>query len=525
MAKQIPSVRQLGLALGLSLVGGLSVARASGPTERIQQVLPHPTDPNLLTVRFGMASSGYLYSKDGGKTFRAMCSTAVDPEAQGLERVRKISLRSIAATAASTMDSEGRVIFSQYGSLFSDDSTGCTWNRTLEFDERWAFDIQPDPVAAGVVWAAVGTSTEDAVPVTTLELARRNADGVWTTVGPIVSPRTGEVLLDGNMRIIARDGKTRIYVTANLGSANGYVQHVYVSDDLGKTWRDSVLPLAQQELFLLAIDPQNVDRLVGAIWKDGEADVLLLSENGGRTFAPYPMGGSVRAISGVTFDKQGRFLVADQGDGVDDKAKGGLLIADRLGAPLRRVEGTSYVDCIHYRALTDTLYMCSYDKLGTLDPETFKLTELVTIEKVAGLLECPGRDMVTECKEQFNEGPSWCCTGHFPFTPFCGAYDVTRRPDGRPVFCGLAGREYERPGSTQEVDASTPLPSVEGDPPLGETSEDEPRTPRAPRSMSASSGGCALSETSGPSLASGVLSGILATVVALSWRRARSRRR
>jgi len=225
-------------------------------------------------------------------------------------------------------------------------------------------------------------------------------------------------------------------------------------------------------------------------------------------------------VSGSTFDARGRFLVGDQGDGVGESANGGLYVAERLGAPLRRAEGTEYVDCIHYRALTDTLYMCSYDKLSTVDPDTFEQRELVRIESVAGLLECPGRDMVADCKVQFNEGPSWCCTGHFPFTPFCGDYDVTARPDGRRVYCGIAGREYERPGSTQmpteQRDASVPLPSVEGDP------EDRPTVPTV-KPRTSSSSGCALGDASSAGLASALSSGLLLAAAALARKRTRRR--
>lgn len=501
------------------LLGGGSVARASGPTERVQQVFPHPTDPNRLTVRFGMATSGYLYSTDGGKTFRAMCSTAVDPTAQGGTRIKKISLRSIASTAANAMDSAGRTMFSQYGSFYSDDGTGCSWDRVAAFDDRWAFGIQADPTAEGVVWAAVTASSTDATPVTTLEIARRDAEGAWTTVGPIVPPVTGEVLLDGNMLATTHEGKTRLYVTANLGGLNGYLQHVYVSDDEGETWEDFQLPPAQESLALLAVDPQDADRLVGVIWRDGSADELFLSEDRGKTFAPYPGArAEIRAVSGATFDARGRFLVGDQGDGIGVVASGGLYVAERLGAPLQRAEGTEFVDCVHYRALTDTLYVCSYDKLSTVDPETFEARELVRFETVAGLLECPGRDLISECKDQLNEGPAWCCTGHFPFTSFCGEYDVTRLPDGRRVFCGLSGREYERPGSTtggsqSQGDAGTPLASLDGAP------EGAP----AAKPRTSSSGGCALGDVSGAGAASGLISMLTVTLASLARRRGKRR--
>jgi MYXO-CTERM domain-containing protein len=49
------------------------------------------------------------------------------------------------------------------------------------------------------------------------------------------------------------------------------------------------------------------------------------------------------------------------------------------------------------------------------------------------------------CQNQLNSGPSWCCAGHYPFTPICADYDVTVRPDNGRVFCGRAGRAYDQP--------------------------------------------------------------------------------
>ncbi|MET0339420.1 MAG: hypothetical protein ABW252_00375 [Polyangiales bacterium] len=518
---QLGRASRMGLLTGLlGLFGTASIAHASGPTERIQQVFTHPTDPSRITVRFGMATSGYLYSTDGGKTFRAMCSTAVAPEAEGTSRVRKISLRSIGSTAANAMDTEGGMLFSQYPGpeqpgLYAGDASGCSWSSVPFFAERWAFGLQADPAVEGVVWAAVSdTSSTEQMK---LEIARRDAEGNWTTVGPIVPPAAGAGLLDGNLLVASHEGKTHLYVTANVGTLSGqYAQHVYASADDGKTWEDHVLPATLDSLALLAVDPQDPARLVGVIWRDGQPDPLFLSEDHGKTFVPYPGNPEVRAASGATFDARGRFIIADQGDGVSEDVSGGLLVADRLGARLTRAEGTSYADCVHYRALTDTLYVCSYDKLTTVDPNTFEARELVRLESVSGVLECPGRNLTQECEEQFNEGSAWCCTGHFPFTPFCGAYDVTVLPNGRRVFCGLAGREYERPGSTQgnQGDAGSPLASVDG----------APEAPPAVRPKASSGGGCALGEASGAGLASGLLSALTVALAAMSGRRPRRRR-
>src|SRR5690349_12277340 len=70
-----------GLAAGAFLLAGAmtpaGVVHASGPVERLIQVVTVPQNTSKLIVRYGAASEGLLISEDG-KTFRAMCTAALD---------------------------------------------------------------------------------------------------------------------------------------------------------------------------------------------------------------------------------------------------------------------------------------------------------------------------------------------------------------------------------------------------------------------------------------------------------------
>lgn len=485
-------------ALGLGLGAALALAapaRASGPVERIVQVMPKPGNPDSLVVRYGVATHGFLYSEDGGKKFAATCLSSVAPElATTSDRLNKVSLRPIASTAAVAMDGAGRVMFSQYGSMWMNDGTGCKWERLSNFDDRWAFSIKTDPVDPNVVWAAVSTTTGEGVEARSdVEVWRRDAAGSWATAGVILNLPAGNILYEGDLLVSVKDGKTRLYASVNVGGLTGFAQHLVSSDDGGKSWADNKLAVEFDSLNLLAVDPTNPDRLLAALSKDNQPDRLLISTDRGATLKDYATG--LRAISGVTFDQTGRVFLGDAGDATAEDTVGGLYTAAKVGDPLTKIAGTEVIDCVHHDAQSGKLYVCQAEKFGLADPTTGKVTVLVSINTVPEILSCSGRDLAVECKEQFNEGPSWCCAGHFPFTPFCGQYDVTMTASGRRVFCGKAGRDYDSP-----PDAGAPGPmSLEYAP-----TDEEPRA-LADGPSRATAQGCAVHSGSARGSAVGLL--------------------
>jgi hypothetical protein len=432
----------------LALCSGLGdVAHASGPVERLSQVLLHPSDPSIVVVRWGTASEGFLYSRDGGKTFAALCSggiTALGGIADaGSDTVTKLTSATVNSNAGTLLDGEGRVHATQLGGMWSDDGTGCSWSKSLT--EGWPTSLALDP-KSGELLAILNVSNNMGGSYESRSLLmRRSAGGAWTSVaeaGELVEHKPGQQAYGSELKVTLTETGTRLYAAVPVSQGNEPQQllHIVRSDDGGKTWSMApALPAEQAERFtLVAVDPGNPKRLLGALTDDLAADVLLLSEDEGATFTEY---GQVRYLTGAAFAPDGTLYLSDQGDASDP---GGLWTAPALGQPLTKIAGTQGLDCVTWSQANNNFYVCQGDRVRTFDPasETIASGHVVRISEVPKLLECPNSDIGAICKDQLNQGPAWCCTGHYPCTPFCDDYDVTMRGSQR-VFCGKSGLAYD----------------------------------------------------------------------------------
>jgi hypothetical protein len=485
----------LGVVVG-ALPGVSDVAHASGPVERLVQVLRSPADPSVVVVRYGVASEGYLYSRDGGRTFQAMCSQAITPDADESNKLKRISSAKVPGSAATLIDSHGKLLVSQIGGLYADDGQGCAWSKDLV--GLWPTSLEQDPKSADELLAVVnmnlGMGTTDAIS----ELRRRAADGTWSSVGQLVTHVSGQRAYGGGLVVSKTlSNELQLYATVTLsqGDLTAKESEVLVgSTDGGKTWSAPVpLPPPEadgEDFVLLAIDPSEPKRVLATRYHDSAPDTLVLSQDGGKTFAHYQ---EIQETSAVTFGADGRIYVADAGDSSSPAAVGGLWTAAKLGEPLTKVAGTQYLDCADFDAASGKLFACQRDKFGLLDPVSGAFEKLAQIDTVASLLECPGVDMAGACSSQLNAGASWCCAGHYPFTPFCGQYDVTMRGTQR-LYCGLSGRAYDQMSGRGPVDAGVAdagTPVVTPDAGGGAAASDA--GPTEPTRAAKSDDGCSLS--------------------------------
>jgi hypothetical protein len=420
-------------------------ARASGPVERLLQTFAHPSDPNVIVVRYGVpggrASNGFLFSSDGGKTFKAACSDLIKPELP-LQR------SSSPYVSAVSLDPMGRLTISQsLDEVFVGDTSGCSFSKVAGFTTRTGVSMAVDATEPNVLYMlAYVKDTIDAVHASS-EVMRRDASGAWTSIGPISAAPANQSVYGSDL-LVGRlpSGATRmvtLYATWLDGDApEKDTLRIGISDDGGKSWREHPLadPPPQTDIRLLALDPMNPDRVLAVQFGDGVRDKLLLSSDKGVTYQPWA---EVDQFSGVTFGAGGRVFISSTSDSINDSV-GGLYSATRLGEPLTKLPASGNLDCVHYRAVDQKLFGCALERFGTLDATSGALTVLVSLDRVPSLIECPGKDTKQLCEAQLNNRASWCCAGHFPFTPFCGDYDVTRTPSGQPALCGLSGREYDR---------------------------------------------------------------------------------
>jgi hypothetical protein len=496
-------------------------AKASGPVERLLQVLTSPTDPNALIVRYGAASEGLLFSRDGGRTFRAMCTSSIE------RSVSRISSGASLYTSPITIDARGNLMINTFDALWVGDGTGCKWTKDPGTEGKWLSSVEADPSKPDEVLAVANVSTgEDENLEARAELMRRDASGVWSVIGPVRKPVAGLRAYGADLIAVKTTAGTRLYVA--LTAASGSLEapqrtSVAVSEDGGKTWSESKpLPASQEYMSLLAADPTQPDRLLGVVTSGGR-DALFLSQDKGKTFKAY---GTGLEVSGATFAPDGRVFIGDA------SADGGVLTAAKLGQPLTKVpavgNASPSVDCVDYDTRANKLRVCKLNRMGELNYQTGAFTELVQFESVQGLLDCPGRDMKAACEAQLNAGPAWCCTGHYPFTGFCGEWDI-QEMRGRRVACGLSGRAAEieagrGPTITNEGDAavggasSGALPSLYSQVPESRAEGSSGEAPEA-----ATAAGCSLAGGQPrTAFSAGALLGLFAfTAVRRARRRAR----
>ncbi|MET0286223.1 MAG: sialidase family protein [Polyangiales bacterium] len=433
----------------LALSSGLGeVAHASGPVERLSQVLLHPTDKNIVVVRWSTASEGFLFSRDGGKTFAALCSAGITSLGgivdAGSDTVTKLTQAEVNTNAATLLDSAGQLHATQLGGMWSDDGTGCSWSKSLT--EGWPTSLALDPKSGELLAVLNVSSNVGGTYESRALLMRRGASGAWTSVaeaGELVAHKAGQQAYGGELKVTLTDTGTRIYASVRVsqGMDPQQLMHIVKSDDGGKTWSMGPALAAEQadRFTLVAVDPGNPKRLLGALIDDLAADVLLLSEDEGATFKEY---GQLRYLTGAAFAPDGAVYLSDQGDAMDP---GGLWTAPALGQPLTHIAGTQGLDCVTWSQANNNFYVCQGDRVRTFDPasETVADGNVVRISEVPKLLECPNADVGAICQDQLNQGPAWCCTGHYPCTAFCDNYDVTMRGSQR-VFCGKSGLAYDQ---------------------------------------------------------------------------------
>jgi len=410
-------------------------ARASGPVERMLQSLAHPTDANVIIVRYGVPtgpSNGFVFSSDGGKTFKAGCSSMIAPSL-------RLQRSSSAYLSTAVLTGDGKIAVSQNkNEFFVGDGTGCGYDKEPGFENKTGAGIALDPADPKALYALVYTNDPATPDEIVTEVMRRDAAGTWSTVGPVKPPAAKQKVYGSDILVAALEtGGPRVVTLYStlVGTVTNYA--VGISEDGGKTFTEHPVADPGDAYFvrLVALDPTNPDRVLALRYGDSLKDELLLSSDKGATFKPWA---EVDGFSGATFAPDGRVFISDAADGIEG-SRGGLFTAAKLGDPLLPLGEPRGVDCVQYRALDQKLFACQGDRFGTVDPETGTFAQLMRIGTVSDLLDCPGKDVSAICKDQLNSGSSWCCVGHSPCTPFCSQYNITS-VNGKPVLCGMAGR-------------------------------------------------------------------------------------
>lgn len=418
----------------------VELALASGPVERIAEVLSDPTDPSTLVARYGQPGSnrgaGLLFSRDGGKTFKASCADFIAPE---------MSLNSSESLYNSQlhMDAEGRLLATGFiDQVFVGDATGCSFvQEPFESTRGASFAADPSDPRATLMFAyrRNDANKEHARAY----ILRRGAEGNWADVSEVHKERAAneDVFPADLIATKLPSGALRMAVHYNIYEEDviGDRLHVATSDDGGATFTSHPLTLADEDanFRLIGFDPANPDRIIALEYGEARVDKLVLSTDGGKTFEPWF---EVDEFSGITYVANGKVFVSSTSDDKIAGSTGGLFAASKVGDPLTKIPGSTELDCIHYRASDEKLVGCYLDKIGLVDANSGVFTPVTRMLDVKSLIECPGKDAKKSCEKQLaGTKTAWCCVGHFPWTPFCGDYSF---PDRGTPICGKQAQEY-----------------------------------------------------------------------------------
>lgn len=486
------------LCLLTAMAAALPVSVAAGPVERLYQMSFHPKDPARMIVSYENGAGGLLFSEDGGRTFKLVCTSMIQPLLKNVGRI--------------AITGDGHVLMAMYEGMFQADSRGCQWGLAPTFDGRWANDVSIDPINPTIAYAVTsnGNGAKNG-------LLKRAADGEWADIGP------REEILYTRMLIVKRGEGRRFYLSALRlaatpdGGPSDVNPLIRISDDEGATWREFPVMAAGRGVALSveAADPQNPERILA--WADGagKPGKLMISQNAGETFTEYL---PLTQLGGLALAPDGRVWIGESASISDSSASRGLWFAENLDTAPQKI-GDYGVECLGYQPKDDTLFVCQAYGIGTADPKSGEFTDRGKFSTVRDFVSCEGVDASEVCRLQLCK--EYCGAGHFAHAPMCCAYA------GDPL-CGPQVAESEGTAKGAQcsgnpaADGGTPEQRDAGEPDAATTPMSDAGT--APLASSRrKSGGCSSIPAHSPSLWPAALV-VLGVLWLSSRRRARSNR-
>lgn len=462
----------------LALVGFALPARvAAGPVEEVVQLAVHPSDANVMTLRYQFGGDGLVFSRDGGASWQTLCTSAL--EASGLERPPS-RLGSIVFGA------DGKLYMGVFGALLESDPSGCTWSTVAPFDGKWVSDVTrlwSDPSVLFAVTSSGGESEMNGV-------YRKVGAAGWEALGAQEA-----ILLSRLHAVELAGGGLRLYESAVRGThcagdlcgtdetccngpagasascmasatpcalgvapaAPNYL--IRVSDDLGETWIEHTFGETDGTLRLEAVDPTDPDRIVVVVEREGavaggmgeEPDTIYVSSNAGASFTEWT---TVRSFGGLAFAPDGRVWFGDRGDPANPNAQRGLSYAASLDDAPTLLNGDNPVSCVHYLSESDRVFACRRFDAAFADPTTGAYTPTFDFRTTEAMLDCPEKDLCALCERQLVT--AWCGITHFPEAPICCCYsDADRLMDPNLTPGTQLDATFTCPPNGGAVDAGT----------------------------------------------------------------------
>ncbi|HEX5656229.1 MAG TPA: hypothetical protein VFX59_03500 [Polyangiales bacterium] len=398
MASLHSSLRLGALALGL-----LPATALAGPPEVLTGVVIHPTDSEVIILRYENVLGGLFYSGDGARSFR------IRP---GLTFTRS----GLRADTSIAFAGDALLVGSSDG-LVKTDRNGCAVSNAIS--RAFVDAIATDPNDPSVAYF-VTSRADNAVRV---GLWQRDANGAITPLG---ADDTASSLIVTSMQLVG----TRFVQTGTRGSAN----LLRSSDDRGQSWRELPIPGTGTPR-LLAIDAQDPLRMLVALENEKTADPVLVTRDGGASWQTY-LDGVLRAGQ-AALAPDGRVWISDMGDRELPGLNGGLWFAARIGEPPEQVLSELGVTCLAHDRTRDQLWLCQDYELDSFDPRTRGLCREFVLSDLESFVDCGADDLSRSARAQEQLCTGYCGALHFAQAPICAFYDD-------PIaLCGLPARRYD----------------------------------------------------------------------------------
>lgn len=380
----------------------------AGPVESLAQLALHPSEPDVMVLRYKNGGDGLFYTDDGGASWNVLCQSALETIAEtDINRGGPIHVTA-----------DGHTLLGVYEGLFEDAGNGCGWQHVADVASKWVSDFADDPSDPGVSYLVTAMGGEGAMN----SMIRRDADGSYATQG------IEEEIFIGRLAVAAIDGGVRFYQSAIRGNIPATIDGVEtevpnylirVSDDGGMNFTEFAFSAPPGETFrMLGVDPTNPDRIVALVARHDASDDVLVSADRGETFEPYLQ---VSEFGAIAFAPDGRVWIGEAGVSTSQDASVGLWAAASLDAAPEKILDAP-VQCLGYQPATDTLFACQRWTFGSVDPSSGEFTETFRFDEVQGFVSCEGVDMAASCEAQLCG--DYCTFGHFARAPMCAAYNT-----------------------------------------------------------------------------------------------------
>ena len=377
---------------------------SAGPIELFNQAVADPTMPQQIIAPFMYGGGGMFISKDGGKSYGLLCSTAAD-----------VSLFNANPTVAL---SGGSLFMGVFGALWRATKEGCDFAKVPELAGNYVSAVARDPFDPMRTYVTTSNNPE-----------MKGPNGIWMNDAAKGAAFTAigskDPILINTLHVVRVGEKRRFYETGvNVDSADAQY-FVRVSNDEGATWAEHEYKLDQfgpkdklAEFSIMAIDPQNPDRLIGRVKRSSMVDTVLYSPMQGQPGSWMQLA-EVKAFEAVAFTPDGKLFFGD-----NDQASKALLVVEKPGDAPKMLSSNWKVGCLTYDSARQRLLGCYDFRLGTVDQSTGELSVELDMRCAEHFNDCPNKapeQLKADCQGQLLQ--DFCNLSHYPLAPLCGGYD------------------------------------------------------------------------------------------------------